>query len=133
MSVRRCLFGLLCVLLSACQTRPFDGVPTALEDVTRQYAATARWEALDRLYAYTDDSVQVERQSVDALANIRVTAYETAGSPIATGDGRWSQTAVIDYVLNDRQVVRRLVDRQVWAPSADGNGWYRSNPVPIFK
>ena len=46
---------------------------------------------------------------------------------------RWRQTAVIDYVLTDRQIVRQLIDDQYWASDDEGKTWYRANPPPSFQ
>ena len=67
------------------------------------------------------------------LDNIRVTSYELASPLTELSPTRWSQTAVIDYVLTDRQVVRRLIDQQVWVSDDEGKTWYRETPVPRFR
>ena len=61
-----------------------------------------------------------------------MTAYEA--SPLRKLDEyRYAVTAVIDYVRIDRQVVRQLVDNQVWESDDEGKTWYRSTPVPQFR
>ena len=40
---------------------------------------------------------------------------------------------MIDYVLTDRQVVRQIVDLQIWESEDNGITWYRTTPVPEFR
>ena len=62
---------------------------------------------------------------------MRVTGYE-AGRLTQIEPWRWGQTAVISYVLKDRQVLRKVVDHQFWVSEDEGESWYRENPPPQF-
>lgn len=128
------LIPLVCVLLlTACKSSPFtEEIPSKLELQVRTFEDVVRWGALEKMYAFLKLEADQEIEIQPGLENIRVTNYEL-GSPIRMIEpGRWTQTAVISYVLTDRQVLRQLVDQQIWV-SEEEDVWYRENPVPQFR
>ena len=62
-----------------------------------------------------------------------MTGYEVSVPLSKVDETRWAQSVVIDYVWTDRQVVRQIVDHQVWMTDDEGLTWYRENPVPRFR
>ena len=117
-------------LLAGCMaTNPYAPVPKALYLTADTYGDVTRWGDLAKLYAFVLPEHAVPPPP--GLDRIRVTHYTASGLK-EIGPWRWRQTAVIDYVLTDRQVVRRLVDRQVWVSPDEGKHWYRENPPPDF-
>jgi len=118
---------LLALSLAACMaTNPYAPVPKELALRVRAYEAIARWGDLLKLYAFVEPGAKVELPPT--LGKVRVTHYE-AGDMRELPDGRWAQTAVIEYVLTDQQVVRKVIDRQVWHSPDGGKSWFR-NPLP---
>jgi len=129
----RSLLLALSVLLTACQTNPFSEVPEHLVAQVKTFEDVVRWGALEKMYLFEKQEPGASPRTLpDGLDNVRVTNYEVAAQLAKLGEMRWGQTAVIDYVLTDRQVVRQLIDRQVWE-SDDGRTWYRTTPVPQFR
>lgn len=130
----RALSLLMSLLLCACQTNPFGGdVPDKLSLQTKTFEDVVRWGALEKMYLFLkQDPAQPPLQVQDGLDNVRVTGYESSQLG-KISETRWAQTAVIDYVLTDRQVVRQLVDHQLWVSDDEGKTWYRENPVPLFR
>lgn len=118
-----------------CQTNPygFGDKPKDLVYKTRAFEDTVRWGALEKMVVFlkTEPGVPVPIQ--EGLGNIRVISYELASPLTKVDDMRWVQTAVIDYVLTDRQIVRQLIDQQVWVSDDEGESWHRENPVPQFR
>jgi len=123
----------LVVLLAGCQTNPFGEVPKQLTLQVRTFEDVVRWGALQKMYLFEKHDPDRPVTLPDNLDNVRVTNYELASQLTKIDDSRWAQTAVIDYVLIDRQVVRQLIDRQVWATDDEGKTWYRTTPVPQFR
>lgn len=119
--------------LVACQTSaPWDTVPDKLVKQTRTYEAVVRWGELENMYAFYKAGENEQVVIQPGLDRIRVTGYEA--SPLTQiGELRWGQTAVIDYVLTDRQIVRQITDQQIWASDDKGKTWLRENPVPVFR
>lgn len=122
---------LLVVLLPGCQTLSERDDARKLEHTLDSYAAAVRWQPLAGLYGYLTTELQPAAVP-DGLRNVRVTGYEISVPPRMVADDRVVQTAVIEYVQVDRQVVRTLVDHQVWTRDDKGL-WLRANPIPSFK
>lgn len=129
----RLLMVCLTLVVAGCLTNPYGEKPKELIYKTRTFEDTVRWGALEKMVVFlkVEEGQPVEIQ--EGLENIRVTSYELARPLTKIDETRWEQTAVIDYVWTDRQIVRRLVDRQIWMTDDEGKTWYRANPVPQFR
>ena len=117
------------LLLPACQlggNRDADD----LRGILYRYEAAVRWGDLRKAYAFLKPGTQVQVPA--GLENIRVTAYETVNAAAPESEGRWSHTVSIQYLHRDRQQVKTLIDRQIWIKDAEGEFWYRDNPIPAF-
>ena len=126
------------LLLGACQSSfvktylNVDEMPKSLKERVKQFEGVVRWGALQKMYIFTKHEPGEPVDIPMDLDNVRVTGYELASGLVQLDPLRWRQTAVIEYVLKDRQVVRQLIDHQVWV-SEEGKNWYRENPPPQFK
>lgn len=129
----RSLFLALVVLLAACQTNPYGEVPKQLALQVRTFEDVVRWGALQKMYLFEKHDPDKPVTLPEGLDNVRVTSYELAAQLTKIDEMRWGQTAVIDYVLTDRQVVRQVTDRQIWVSDDEGKTWYRVTPVPQFR
>ncbi len=132
----RLLPMLALLFLSACQTNMYGpDVPNALAENLKLFDDMVRWGNLENIYIFKKREAGEEVDVPPGLDNVRVTSYES--SPVRRIDeedpSRYTQTAVIDYVLVDQQVVRQLVDRQVWESDDDGETWFLVTPVPVFR
>jgi hypothetical protein len=123
----------LALVLSGCLSNPFGEVPEKLMLQVRTFEDVVRWGALQKMYLFEKHDPDKPVQVPEGLENVRVTSYELANPLTKVNDTRWTQTAVIDYVLTDRQVVRQLIDQQVWVSDDEGKSWYRQTPVPQFR
>ncbi|MCB1801556.1 MAG: hypothetical protein KDI82_07715 [Gammaproteobacteria bacterium] len=120
--------------LAACRTNPFaDELPESLTSQVRTFEDIVRWRALHKMYVFQKlaDGETVEVQP--GLENVRVTGYELIEPLNMVEPYRWRQAVAIDYVLTDRQVVRQIIDYQVWESEDEGKTWYRTTPVPQFR
>lgn len=133
---------LICLILvvGGCRSHPFGpDVPIDLTASVKLFEDTVRWGDLENMYRFMqpDDDREIEIQK--GLDNIRVTGYETSqlrelvDDDQGVDEARWAQTAVIDYVLTDQQVVRQLTDDQIWVSEDGGKTWLRTTPVPQFR
>ena len=125
------LFILSVLLLAGCQTISERSDARKLEITLDSYASAARWQPLAGLYSFLQPELQPVAPPA-GLADVRVTSYEISVPPHQLAEDRVVQTAVIEYVHVDRQVVRSLVDNQLWVRSASGE-WLRANPIPSFQ
>lgn len=123
---------ILSLALTACQTNPFAETPERLVVQVKTFEDIVRWGVLEKIYLFQRPGAEEPWPVQEGLANVRVTGYE-AGPLSRVSETRWTKSAVIDYVMTDRQVVRQLVDHQVWVSDDEGKTWYRENPPPQFR
>jgi len=96
------------------------------------YDHVIRWGDLEEMYAYgRPGSEPVTIQG--GLDKIRVTNLEEVGPVLDAGDGRVSRKIRVEYVLKDRQVVRTLIDEQIWEYDEQSEQWFRVNRPPTFE
>ena len=62
-----------------------------------------------------------------------MTAYDVVRPPVMLDATTASQTARIQYVLEDRQRVRNLLDRQRWVYDPEVKAWWLDTPIPSFE
>lgn len=124
------LLLILPLLLVSCRAvNPLDAVPRKLMLTVSTFEDVVRWGDLRKTYAFMKPGSSAEVQP--HLSNVRVNHYE-AGQLSELAPWRWGQSVVIHYVLEDRQVVRQLLDQQVWVSDDEGDNWYRETPIPVF-
>ncbi|WP_456375403.1 hypothetical protein [Thiolapillus sp.] len=130
-------FGLLLVFsLGSCETMQSAERKNKMDFDLKLYGHEVRWGEIEALPSYLKPEL-VEEQAPLAHKpeNIRVTEYELLVPPreIEEEPPRVAQTVRINYVFRDRQVVRTLVDKQLWEYDAAAKKWFRANPIPVFK
>lgn len=122
------------VLLSGCET-----IGNAKKDQTmnlrlKEYAHEVRWGQLEALPSYLKPDMVDEQKDVAVdPQNIRVTNYEVLRRVHPGEENQVSQTVRIEYLFRDRQVVKTLIDLQLWEYIPDSKDWQRANPIPVFK
>lgn len=135
MPTRRSLLVCLCLplLFAGCRTLSNNEIDNHLRERLRLYESVVRWGALERMYTFIRPEDAVGLEVPEGLDNVRVISYETASGPSRVTEDRWVQTVAIEYVLQDRQIVKSLIDHQVWEREPDAEVWYRTNPNPQFR
>lgn len=121
------------LMLGGCRSNPFSEIPERLTAKLRVFEDVVRWGDLNKMVAFQKPDSDLPTTPQPGLDNVRVTGYESAEPLNPIEPMRWRQAARIDYVLTDRQVVRQLVDFQIWESEDEGKTWYRTTPVPQFK
>jgi hypothetical protein len=132
MSAMRFLSVLLLTLgLGGCGALSEYRKESALEATLSQYRAAMRWGHWDTLMGVRAP----EAPAVPALDrdNIRVTSYEVRQPPVPVGEDQVRQVVEIEYVLADRQRVRKLYDNQEWRHDAQRKAWLLYSPFPDFR
>ncbi|MEW8506741.1 MAG: asparagine synthetase [Candidatus Thiodiazotropha sp.] len=122
----------LVCLLTACQTLEERQRSQSLQDTLRSYEATLRWSSGLHAAKFRD-SQQHQSETAPQRKDIRITHYEVVQGPTMLGDRRAVQTAVIQYVLQENQVVREITDQQVWLYDETQEKWFLNSQVPEFK
>ena len=129
--VYRWVLGVMVALgLSGCVPDSLKTSDTKLQDTLRLYEATVRWGAIERTYSFLQPELAETAEIPESLGNVRVTGYETVAGPSPLTETRWAHTVSITYVLQDQQVVKTLVDHQIWELDEESGNWFRANPVP---
>lgn len=126
------LLGLVLLTLLLVGCRPggiYEGLPKQLVKQTLVYEDIMRWRDLRKIYLFGKPGEKAEVQQ--GLENIRVNGYD-AGKLTEITPWRWGQAVMISYVLVDRQVVKTVLDQQVWVSEDKGKTWYRESPAPRF-
>lgn len=124
------LLGMLLMGLGACQTNPFKSGDAKLDDIMTAYKIAVRWGAIANTYQFLTPELRVTAEVPDNLDNIRVTTYQVVSGPGAISENLVTQTVLIEYVYQDQQVLKKLVDEQLWKYVEADDVWYRANPVP---
>ena len=126
---------ILCLLLTlpACKILQQRDMPEKLDLKVKTFEDVVRWGSLQKIYFFRKIDPKSPPDVQEGLDNVRVTGYQVANPLSKVSETRWTQTVVIDYVLTDRQIVRQIVDHQIWVSDDDGVTWYRENPVPRFR
>jgi hypothetical protein len=119
-------------MLTACQTLGERKRAQSLEDTLRSYEATVRWSSGQHAVKFQD--LQQETPDIrPQRKDIRVTSYEVVQGPTMLGEKRAVQTAIIQYVLQDSQVVKEIADQQVWLFDDTQEKWHLNSQPPEFK
>ena len=127
------ILPVLLATLGGCRTLGAKDLPEKLELQLLTFEDIVRWGDLNKMYAFQRLPGNPEITLQTGLDNVRVTGYELVEPINQVTPLRWRQAARIDYVLTDRQVVRQLVDLQVWESDDEGKTWFRTTPVPVFR
>ncbi|HEX6832353.1 MAG TPA: hypothetical protein VF132_02365 [Rudaea sp.] len=118
------------VLLPGCDTKSDkDLLQTTLET----YAATIRWGNFDDAAGFVDPETLKEHPitplDIARYRQVRVTAYnEQPYRPV--NDTEVRQVVEIGIVNNNTQVMRSLVDRQLWRYDAKAKRWWLVSGLP---
>ena len=137
LAVKMFFFGLLLSLsLAGCETMENMTREKRLEMDVKLYGHEVRWGEIEALPSYLKpDMIEEQPPVAREPGNVRVTEYEVLISPHLLGEDKKkaAQTVRIHYIFRDRQVLRSLMDKQLWEYDADAKKWYRANPIPVFK
>jgi hypothetical protein len=119
-------------MLTACQTLSERKRAQSLQDTLRSYEATVRWSSGQQAAKFQAPDAATS-ELPPGRKSIKVTSYEVVQGPTMLGEKRAVQMAVIQYVLQESQVVKELADQQVWLYDEADEKWYLGSQVPEFK
>ncbi|ODB84298.1 hypothetical protein A3193_15925 [Candidatus Thiodiazotropha endoloripes] len=119
------------IQLAACQTLGEHTRAESLENILRSYEASIRWTSGQQAYNFLPPDHK-DKEYKPVSKNIRVTHYEVVQGPTMLGEDKAIQTAVIQYVLQDSQILKEIIDKQEWRYDEEGEVWHLNSPVPTF-
>lgn len=120
----------LATALAGCAKVEKESKSLGLESATNGYRQSIRWGYWEAAVGFLHPEVRVD-VDFDALANVRVTSYEVVVPPVMDND-KAIQVVQLEYVLNDRQTVKKVADRQVWQYDAARESWWLHSGLPAF-
>ena len=121
------------VLLTSCQTYREKSDEMKLDDLLKAYEKDLRWGSLPNIYNFLDADLRKQTLIPGDLENVKVTRVSRLTPVVHISETSATLTISIDYVFEDEQVERTLVDEQVWAQQDESGQWFRSNPIPRFE
>jgi hypothetical protein len=102
-----------------------------LEATLSGYASALRWGYYESAFSVRDPECAVE--PVPDMRSVRLTGYEVTQPPVMTDEATAVQVVRIDYVLEDEQRVRTLLDQQRWRYDEEKKTWWLTTPLPRFR
>ena len=122
------------LMLPGCKKRDEKKQVDKLETAVFTYEGVMRWSYFGQvlqMYKSTDDSELLEWPS--NMDDIRITGYDIVYPLHIDKDGKKaSQTVVLSYVHEDRQIVRELQNTQNWEYDEKVKVWFLRPPLPEF-
>jgi hypothetical protein len=126
---------LMVTLLTGCKTLNMmqDKKEESLQETLKNYRTAIRWGYPGQAYNYLHKDLAVKAVIPSNLNNISITDYKVIQPPDLVSEKQASQTAVISYIFDDRQVQKSLTDRQLWEFNEETTSWTRINPIPEYQ
>jgi hypothetical protein len=114
-----------------CASVKKDSKRIALENALSSYSEAIRWGYFPAAASFLDPAIR-SNIDIEALENVRVTGYEVIQPGLVGPDDVAVQLVQIDYVLTDRQRLRKLADRQRWRYDETSKAWWLASGLPDF-
>jgi hypothetical protein len=133
--VRLVLVLVLAGLVAAgCASIRKDQRATTLLVATKGYESALRWGYHETAFGYLPPDVRKGKEPPPVLKSVRVTGYEVVQPSTLSGKfEEATQVVAIDYVHEDRQVVKQVTDRQLWRYDPKLDTWWLSSGLPRFE
>lgn len=122
-------------LLTGCKTLNLmqDKKEETLQNRLKAYQSTVRWGYPGQAYNFLRKDIAAATPLPGNLNNVSVTEYKVIRPPAQVSENQATQTAVIGYIFDDRQVEKTLHDRQLWEYEPETKTWFRVNPIPEYR
>lgn len=122
-------------LLTGCKTMNLmqDKKEETLQNRLKAYQSTLRWGYPGQAYNFLRKDIAAETPLPGNLGNVSVTEYKVIRPPDLVSENQATQTAVIGFIFDDRQVEKTLHDQQLWEYDPEAKTWFRINPIPEYR
>ena len=130
--------GLVCILAtlattSGCGAIKKDKMAVSLQAATHGYQSALRWGYYESAYAFVDPEQREDKPMPPNLTGLHLSGYDVVQPPSIKDDDTATQIVQIEYLYENRQVVKSLTDRQLWRWDADKKTWWLTSGLPKFK
>ncbi len=127
-----CAVAVFCVL-AGCSAVEKDKRAVSLQAATNGYQSALRWGYYETAYNFLHPDLRKDKPPEDLFSGLRVTGYDVVQPLMMQDRENAIQVVVIDYLHEDRQVVKRLTDRQLWRWDDKLKSWQLQSGLPKFK
>jgi hypothetical protein len=129
--------GLLCAIFAACLasgcgTVEKDKRAIGLQAATHGYQSALRWGYYETAYGFVHPDLRKDKPLNDLFIGLRLTGYDVVQPPTLQDKDSATQIVTIEYLHEDRQVVKRLSDRQLWRWDEKLDSWWLQSGLPTF-
>ena len=121
------------LLLAGCATVEKDKRAVALQAATNGYQSAIRWGYYETAFGYLHPELRKDKPVPESLKDLRLTGYDVVQPPTMQDEDTAIQVVNIDYLYEDRQVVKRVSDRQVWKWDDELDSWWLKSGLPAFQ
>ncbi len=122
---------LIALVGSGCAQVKDDANRIALENTLSSYRQAIRWGYCPAAAGFLSPEQRTELDT-SRLENIRVTGYEVIQPGVIGADDTAVQLVQIQYVLEDRQRLEQVADRQHWRYDPATEAWWLESGLPSF-
>ena len=128
-----CLFLLATLLIGACATDNLRSKQKILDDTLQSYAATLRWGDITQGEAFVDPKLR-EQHPLSALdlaryKQVKISNYDEQPA-IPINDSEVRQDVQIGLINVNTQIMRGIVDHQIWRYDAKAKRWWLITGLP---
>lgn len=120
-------------LASACGTIEKDRQALGLQAATAGYQSALRWGYYETAFGYVNPDLRKGKPVPPELKGIRLTGYDVVQPPLIQEKNTATQIVDIEYLHEDRQVIKRLSDRQTWRWDDKLGSWWLQSGLPKFE
>lgn len=119
-------------LLTGCGTVEKDKRAIGLQAATHGYQSALRWGYYETAYGFVHPDLRKDKPLNDLFNGLRLTGYDVVQPPTLQDKDSATQIVTIEYLHEDRQVVKRLSDRQLWRWDEKLDYWWLQSGLPTF-
>lgn len=121
------------LLISGCATVEKDKRALALQAATNGYQSAIRWGYYETAFGYLHPDLRKGQSVPEGLKDLRLTGYDVVQPPTMQDENTATQVVNIEYLYEDRQVVKQIADRQTWTWDDTLNSWWLKSGLPAFQ
>lgn len=126
--------SLVLLALLGCNPVKQDHLTDTLQKATSGYQNALRWGYFENAYGYLHPKQRTQALTAETFKGLRLTSYDVIQPPVMDARAEMAlQVVVIDYLYDDRQVVKSLKDQQRWRYDAAQKTWWLESGLPPFK
>jgi hypothetical protein len=134
MKKSKLVIPLLALLVFGCASLELSKQMKKFDLMSENYATAIKWSDFEAAY-YSSKDTQIESKPPDLskLKLVKVTSYEVRQFIVSEDKSQVRQIVEINYYKLNYNVVRTILDHQLWEYDPEGKSWYLRSELPDFK